>query len=67
MTNAVIYPMVNEDIENVLRRLRKVIEKDNVLADYKRHREFRSKSEKRRSKQNAARARINGGRFRVRA
>lgn len=67
MVNAIIYPIVGEDIEWTLKRLRRVIEKENALRDFKRHTEFRSKSEKRRSKQNAARARINGGRLRVRS
>lgn len=67
MVNAIIYPIVGEDIEWTLKRLRRVLEKTGTMKEFRRHEEFRSKSEKRRSKQNAARARINGGRLRVRA
>jgi small subunit ribosomal protein S21 len=50
-----------EDADNVARRFKRAVTKSGILEDIRRHKEFRSKSERRRSKSASARKRQRRG------
>lgn len=67
MVNAIVYPWPDEDIESTLKRLRRVLEKSGYMKEYRRHKEYVPRSQRRRSKIAAAVLRRYGAKARVRA
>lgn len=58
MVNALIIRQEGESVENMLRRLKTRMQKEDTLSEYRRSLSFESKSSRRRAKSGRARARV---------